>query len=355
MENIMSMSPEELYIKAIKFKDVDDYDNYFIHMTMAANFKHPGAIYHLHEDYHHCTHLKQNHAKTIFFYELTKEFSYSMTYLGSMYDAGIGTEKNHHKASELYIAAIQQVNVIAMNNLASLYETGNGVKQNYSKAIELYSRAIEQEEKQRYPRVRAMYSLAHMYQCGYGIEKNYEKAIELFIRAMEVGSIVAIYGLAQLYAFGLGVTKNYGRAAELCTEAIRLYTREIELRPDSAIAMNDLAIIYSWKFTSEKNYGKAIELYNRAHEILPDSAYIIHNLGYMYENGFGVKRDYAKALEFYAKAVNLEPAHPVMIKSFRSLNREIHFPGSIKQHIKPFENCYNSALKILNSYVQLED
>ena len=147
MEEIINMSPDGLYTKAIEFKQLNDYNNYYIYMTMAANYDHPEAINCLETDYYAGINQKQDHNITFPFYEQTNNLSYSMNYLANMYQNGYGVEKNYDKAIDLYIRAIEKRNPCAMNNLAFMYEHGNGVKKDYRKAIELYMRAIEKGSK----------------------------------------------------------------------------------------------------------------------------------------------------------------------------------------------------------------
>ena len=193
MEEIINMPMDKLYSKAIKFKQINDYNNYYIYMTMAANYNHSEAINCLMEDYYAKENLKQDHMVTFSFYEQTNDLTYSMNYLANMYKNGNGVEQNYQKAIELYMRANEKGNVCAMNNLAFMYRNGNGVEQNYQKAIELYMRAIEKGN------LTSMNNLAHMYQNGNGLDKNYQKAIELYKQAIEKGSTFALENLTRLY------------------------------------------------------------------------------------------------------------------------------------------------------------
>ena len=143
MEEIINMSPDGLYTKAIEFKQLNDYNNYYIYMTMAANHDHPEAINCLKTDYKTHEHLKQDHNITFPFYDQTKHFSYSSHYLANMYETGYVVEKDYQKAIDLYMRAIEKGHVSSMNNLAIIYHNGVGVEKNYQKAIDLYICAIE--------------------------------------------------------------------------------------------------------------------------------------------------------------------------------------------------------------------
>src|SRR5437868_3521793 len=144
LEILCQLSGEELYLKAVEYKNNKDYTNCYIYMTMSANYDYELAKDNIYADN---LYLKQDHNKTLSFYEKTINLkatnSYSLHYLGFMYDMGLGVKKNYKKAMELYKKAIKKNNSDAMNNLAYMYEHELGVKRNYRKAIELYKKGIE--------------------------------------------------------------------------------------------------------------------------------------------------------------------------------------------------------------------
>ena len=193
MEEIINMPAEKLYSKAIEFKQINDYNNYYIHMTMAANYDHFEAINCLEENYEANENLKQDHSITFSFYEQTNDFIYSANYLAYMYYNGLHAEKNYQKTIELYTWAVEKGCANSMNNLALMYEQGDGVEKNYQKAIELYKQAIEKRYR------HSMNNLALMYERGDGVEKNYQKAIELYKQAIEKGCGYSMNNLTDLY------------------------------------------------------------------------------------------------------------------------------------------------------------
>src|SRR6266481_4963936 len=96
--SIHNLPPDELYHKAIIFKELSDYDNYIIYLTMAANLNHMLAIEYLYNDYRNdCIHKKQDYNKTINFYETSIEYGFSANYLGWMFQNGKGVSKDHNK------------------------------------------------------------------------------------------------------------------------------------------------------------------------------------------------------------------------------------------------------------------
>ena len=65
----------------------------------------------------------------------------AQTYVGEIYERGLGTRPNYQQAAEWYRRAAEQGYSRAQINLAQLYEQGLGVAQNKLTAIELYRQA----------------------------------------------------------------------------------------------------------------------------------------------------------------------------------------------------------------------
>ena len=160
---ILKLSGKELYDESQIFKRLNDYDNYWIYLTMSANYNYERAQSELDTDL--CKtelHLKQNHLATIKFYEATKEYHFSKDYLNYMHES---------------------VESIIQQRIDNIDEC---VKQEYSKQKESYEKAIEQGD------INAMNDLAIMYRDGApGIRKDRAKALELFKLAGDKGNIKA--------------------------------------------------------------------------------------------------------------------------------------------------------------------
>ena len=215
MDLVYLLSAKELYDQALIFKQNQDYDNYIIYITMAANHGYPDAI----DNIYKCdTYLKQNYAKTINFYKETAynnemPNSYSLHFLAymyvnglgmkrDMYDRGLGCKIDYNKAIELYKTAIKKGNIAALNNLAYLYGQGLGVKQNYVYASELLEKAIEVGN------VMALNNLAYLYEYGLGVKQNYLYASQLFEKAIELGDITKLHKLELIYRKHLPLNYN---------------------------------------------------------------------------------------------------------------------------------------------------
>lgn len=207
MEHIFHHSSEELYTKSLQYKQDEDYDNYAIYLTMAANYGCELAQTMLFND---ADMKKQHYSNTLEFYIRTayvydniiygkkvdnfcNKNGYSIAYLGYMYDFGYGVTQNVLKSLELHEKAIIQGVAYSMNSLGYAYDHGTVVVKDYIKAVELFEMAV----KKGYS--HAMSNLAIMYQYGAGVTENLIKAIELYEMAINKGDNDVIHNLVILY------------------------------------------------------------------------------------------------------------------------------------------------------------
>ena len=117
-DHILKLSREQLYTEASKFKEADEYDNYYIYLTMAANYKHKLAEQYLNSGYQDdCPLYRQNFSNTVPFYEATKDYSYSSFILGWLYHKGIYFAKDNNLAKKFYEQSIMKGNEIAYHNM----------------------------------------------------------------------------------------------------------------------------------------------------------------------------------------------------------------------------------------------
>lgn len=109
----------------------------------------------------------------------------STNLFANIVDKGLDAYKkgNVKLASELYIEACDNENMLACTKLGILYFTGEGVKQNRKKAEKLFTTAC----KRRY--AKACFRLGLLYkEGGDGIKTNKRKAKLSFGRACNIGS-----------------------------------------------------------------------------------------------------------------------------------------------------------------------
>lgn len=103
----------------------------------------------------------------------------ALTSLGVLYQQGIGTEVDYHKAAGLFEQASAAGDLRALNNLGLLYVRGHGVDQDYDRAAKLFQAAAEAGNRP------AMRNLAVMYENGFGVEQNDERHAFWLARARE--------------------------------------------------------------------------------------------------------------------------------------------------------------------------
>ena len=214
-QDIINLSPDELYTKAVTYKQNGDINNYCMYMTMAANYDHELAKQDLDDDYHNdLVHLKQNYSITLQFYEATKDYGYSANYLGYIYGHGnSGTNKNTDTANKLYELGVIFGNMYAMANLGLSYAGKDNAK-----AKELYELAANKGN------CRAMNLLGNMYYK----DKNYIKARELYEKAMRVDKGTAMQNLEKLYLEtdmkkDIEYTVNYFKSINKADVLIKIY------------------------------------------------------------------------------------------------------------------------------------
>lgn len=243
--SLYTLSGIELYKRANSYKNAEDYDNYAIYLTMAANYNHQEAIntiYHDIEIWH-----KQNFYATINFYHYHSFYfsqnSFSLHNLATMYSNGLGTDIDHKKAKKYYKAAAEKNNTLSLNNFAQIYVW----RKKYTKAKNLYKKAID------LGCISALNNLAFMYTHE---NKEYGKAIRLYKRAIELGSETSMNNLAFVYMHNLDNGQNYA-------EAIKLY--ELAIQKGNISAYHNFAYMHVHGIGTEKNYDVAILLWQMAY------------------------------------------------------------------------------------------
>lgn len=186
-DHIIKLSPEILYEKALEFRQLQDYDNYCMHIIMAANHDYKLAIDAYCNNGNFNFFQKQNYLNTKKFYKMTQNYGFSAYYLAHMYEYGCGVSKHYGKAKKLYEMAIIKDNTFAMNSLAWLYCYSSGVTQNLVKARELYELAIENGCPD------ALENLTNMYEED-NIKNDTEYAINYFSKINKLEQLKKIYG-----------------------------------------------------------------------------------------------------------------------------------------------------------------
>ena len=100
-----------------------------------------------------------------------------------------------------------------------------------------------------------------------------------------------------LKAYAAQMDENYDKAMEY-------YRKVIELAPESAMAYNNMGIVYD---LGKQDYVKAIECYEKAIDLAPDDAETYYDAYYNMGVAYNLKQDYDKAIECSETAIKLKP------------------------------------------------
>jgi TPR repeat protein len=173
----------------------------------------------------------------------------AQSYLGAMFEAGRGVERNRGEAAVWFLKAAAQGDAFSQSHLGYAYEGGLGVPRDDKLAAEWYAKAAEQGDA--YGQAR----LASLYRDGRGLTQDFEQAAKWFAKAADQGSAWAQMNLGLLYIKGQGVPLDYTKAM--------FWLRNAADRNDS---------------------------------------YAQYNLGWAYESGTGVPKDKEEAIKWYGKA-----------------------------------------------------
>ncbi len=130
----------------------------------------------------------------------------AMTYLGYMYEAGLGVKRDYAEAVRWYRKAADAGDATGMANLGYMYQMGRGVTGDYTEAARWYRKAADAGD------TRAMANLGHMYRDGSGIKRDYAEAVRWYRKAANAGNAAGMSSLGGMYRDGFGVTKDYNAA-----------------------------------------------------------------------------------------------------------------------------------------------
>lgn len=145
----------------------------------------------------------------------------SQTYLGELYDQGLGVSRNPQKAARWWQEAAQQQDIQAQNLLALKYYYGGDVfgpqpgwQQNYKKSYELWSQGALQGI------AGAQFMLGVMNMQGQGVEKDYSESYAWFNLALKGGYELATDTLIELSRLISPQQKTAGKLRQQQLQAI---------------------------------------------------------------------------------------------------------------------------------------
>ena len=104
-----------------------------------------------------------------------------LSYLGYMYEKGLGTTKNYTSAFNMYKRGANNGNAECIFRLGLLYENGMGVTANQAKAFTLFKQSADLNF------AYAANQTSYCYRTGRGTDKNLSEAIRYAQKACDLG------------------------------------------------------------------------------------------------------------------------------------------------------------------------
>lgn len=229
--------------------------------------------------------------------------------LGHAYRSGICVFKDIKESIKWLSRAAERNYPPALNELADIYAEGDGVQQDYEKSFAFDSRSATQPEANgRVDAIAAsQYNLGLRYENGQGVQKDLVKARACYEKAAQLNNPHACNNLQNMCRFGYGGPKQPERCDALlkkgvangcwmaCVnlgrqyldgtpngkrnipEAIKLFKRSLELRPENADANYYLGLIYRNEIKDKNHDQIARQYFEQA--IKYDCTYAIRYLG----------------------------------------------------------------------------
>lgn len=259
------------YERAIQYDDSDNSSHGFRGMAM---------IYHQGGN-----NVQRDHKKAEEYYVAAVEAgnTEAMHGLGELYYYRVGEDKHFERARYWYELAAEEGYALALHSLGRMYCRGlGGLEKNYVTAMEYYVKALEGGNCEQ-----AMCSIGELYEKGFGVRVNYQKAMEWYVKATENGDKNGFVQIGLLYQHGLGVSRNLKTAFEYFTKAGKYNDRA-----DDALGM-----LVSTGVDGKRDYSIAFNCFTRAAYNFNESAF--NNLGLCYKSGLGVERNFHIAIEYF--------------------------------------------------------
>ena len=322
----LGIEAEKMLAEGKKYYNSKDYERALPYFNEAAEANNSEAMTFVGYMYEKGLGVAINNSMALYWYRRGAEAgnSYSMNNLGWMLLNAIGVDKNPYEAEMWLRKSVKLGNALAMTNIGGMYRDGLGGEQDYDKAFQWYQKGADAGND------IAMNNLGWLYEQGFGVEKNYQKAAYWYKLSADAGNAYAMTNLGWFYENGLGVEKSDEKAVywyKLGAEAgnaqamnnygwMLLKGRGIEMDQlngenwlrkaadaGNQMAMTNLGWIYRDGLAGEQNYYKAFFWYKKGAEAGNDIS--MTNLGWLYENGFGTEKNYNQAVYWYRKAASL--------------------------------------------------
>ena len=123
-------------------------------------------------------------------------------FLASMYENGMGVNKNLQEATRWYKESAKGGLAESQYKVGLMYGRGEGVAQDKSEATFWYRKAADQGHKE------AQFTMGYRYEFGKGVQQNYKEAIAWYLKASEQGHPSAQNYLGVMTSLGQGTPQN---------------------------------------------------------------------------------------------------------------------------------------------------
>ena len=210
-------------------------------------------------------------------------------------------EPNIAKAFELLSEESEKLNALAMFDLATMYENGLGVEKDKDRAYNLYSSALLafEEIESKKPWRYLEYRIGKMYAKGLGTDKDEELAAEWFGKSAKEKYKFAEYSFGSMYHKGQGVEQSDEMAFSLFLRAAK---------QGIPYAQYEVAKMYRDGIGTEVNADESKEWFRKSFfgfEVLEKQNHednLQYKLGAMLLNGVGVDKDIQQAISYLEKS-----------------------------------------------------
>lgn len=129
-------------------------------------------------------------------------------YIGRLFEMGLGTEADGHRAAQLYMAATTKGSALAQNRLGLMYLDGEVVLQDYTRAAELICASADLGDP------NGRFNCGLLYSDGRGVAEDDARAVSYWTLAANAGHVAAINYLGQAYLAGAGIQQDAEAAFE---------------------------------------------------------------------------------------------------------------------------------------------
>lgn len=228
--------------------------------------------------------------------------------VANIYFSGIDTDVDYKRAFELYAKAHNANDKFSFPayRIATMYDQGLGREKNAKEAFHWFEVAAQRGD------VYSQRRVALFYYDGEVVAKNRAIAAQWFEKSAEGKDDIAAYYIGIAYLNGDGVKANYAKAKQYLTQSAQA-------------GYKDAQFSLGYEYSEGSKFGKDNKQFFAWTQ---KSAYQNHsvaqfNLSIAYENGWGVDKNYAWAAYWRAKsaAQNYSSASDTMDSLLRKLDK----------------------------------